>query len=231
MNDLPEILAKAARLAHLDRDTWDPQLQGDGELSLVPVMVPKAQLVCDYVRELVAELNFYNRSRNEDGRIRVRVALHHGEARREGGNFAGNAPVVTCRLLESDPLKGALRAAPEANLALILSDRMFDDTVGERERGLDPAAYTRVEIKGKWEGFGWVTVPGFPPPAASTAKTPNSPAPPPGTGPTQNLSGNARGFVTAHGPVGMGDNSIVIGTFSPTERPSRGDAQRNEGAR
>lgn len=229
VKDLPDILAKAARLANLDRDTWDdPQPKGDGELSLIPATVPKAQLVCDYVRELVTELNFYNRWLNEDGRLRVRVALHHGEARREQGNFPGNAPIVTCRLLDSEPLKEALRAEPKANLALVLSDRMFDDTVGERVRGLDPADYTRVEItQEKWEGVGWVTVPGFAPPAASTTKAPGSSAPPPGTGPTQNLSGNARGVQGSHGATTLGDNSPVIGTFySREKKEGRGDRGR-----
>ncbi|MGH8905547.1 MAG: hypothetical protein ACRD0K_03285 [Egibacteraceae bacterium] len=214
VKDLPDILSKAARLAHLDRDAWDIQPHGDGELSLIPVAVPKAQLVHDYIRELVNELNFYNRWRNEDGRLRVRVALHHGEARREQGNFPGKAPITVCRLLDSEPLKNALRTTPQAHLALILSDRMFEDTVSERERGLDPADYTRVEIKQeKWKGIGWVTSPGFaPPPLAALTTQDSGPSVPPGTGTSQVLHDHSRGVVKTHGPTTLGDNSPVYGS-------------------
>lgn len=210
VKDLPDVLVKAARLAHLDRDTWRIQQRGDGEFSLIPVTVPKAQLVADYIRELVTELAFYNRWRNEDGRLRVRVALHHGEARIEQGNFPGNAPVVACRLVDSEPLKNALRAAPEAHLALILSDRMFEDTVSERERGLDPGNYTRFEIKQeKWEGIGWVTVPNFGAPALPRTEEPGSAVPPQGHPYVRQIAKDqSRVIGNAYGPTTMGDSFV-----------------------
>jgi len=222
--DLAAILGRAAASAHLDRTGWSTQDKGDGELALVPANVPKAALVADYVRELVTELDRYNRSRNEQGRIRVRVAFHHGEARVDRNGFPGDAPVVACRLLDSEPAREALRAIPEAHLALILSDRMFEDTAASRERGLDPEHFRRVEVKqDKYQGVGWVTVPGFSTPdhGAQGAHGPAAPPPEQPASIRQVARDQARMIGISNRPVSMGDNSVTAEHIDAGERLTR----------
>jgi hypothetical protein len=224
--DLAAILSRAAASAHLDRAGWITQDKGDGELALVPAKVPKAALVADYVRELVTELDRYNHSRNERGRIRVRVAFHHGEARVDGGGFPGDAPVIACRLLDSKAAREALRAIPEAHLVLILSDRMFEDTAAARERGLDPGRFRRAEVRqDKYQGIGWVTVPGFstpdPPGAQRAAPGPAPPSPESPGGVSQVGHDQARMIGVSNGPVSMGDNSVTAEHVEAGDRPIR----------
>jgi hypothetical protein len=145
-SELAELLDEAAEAAHLQREVWITQDRGDGELALIPAVVPKASLVADLVRELARLLHDRNRKREAAWRMRLRMALHHGEARVQGTGFPGAAAVVACRLVDSQPLRSALDAEPDAPLAVIVSHRMYEDTVAEREGGLEPADWARVEI-------------------------------------------------------------------------------------
>jgi hypothetical protein len=156
---LTKVLDSAAGAAAVDRSTWIIQDRGDGELALIPGSVPRVLLVADFVAELVAALGTYNASRGGEGRLRLRVALHHDGAGRRGR--PGDTPELASRLADSHAVRAALASRPDADLALILSDRTFRDTVATGERGLDRRDFTRVEIDGpRLQGVVWVSVPG-----------------------------------------------------------------------
>ena len=230
--ELDGIRERAARAAGLDRSSWYVQDRGDGELALVPVTVPKARLVADYVRELVTELGEYNQSRNAEGRIRLRVALHHGDVR----GFAGDPTVVACRLLDSQPLRDALGGSPDADLALILSDQMYQATAAQRERGLDPRRFRRVEVRQeKFQGVGWITVFADAPGDLGDQGPAAEPARPPGRddggGVHQDVRDNARAVGIAHGPTNLGDNSLVAERVDIAGRDLPFARRRNERGR
>jgi hypothetical protein len=158
---LIEVLEEACRAAALDRARWRRQDKGDEELALVPADVPVAAVVADLTRELGTALARYNRSRNHLGRMRLRVAMHHGNAHIDGTGFAGPAPVVASRLLDAQQLRQALNVADDADLALIVSDYVYEHAVRERYRGLDPDAFQRVQVEVKrFTAVAWVHVPG-----------------------------------------------------------------------
>ncbi|MFD0657104.1 hypothetical protein [Thermocatellispora tengchongensis] len=50
--DFVALHREAARAAGLDRDTWDRQPGGDGELAVLPASEPEPQVVDGYVRAL-----------------------------------------------------------------------------------------------------------------------------------------------------------------------------------
>lgn len=199
-SELAELLDEAAEAAHLQREVWITQDRGDGELALIPAVVPKASLVTDLVRELARLLHDRNRKREAAWRMRLRMALHHGEARVQGTGFPGAAAVVACRLVDSQPLRSALDAEPDAPLAVIVSHRMYEDTVAEREGGLEPADWARVEIgedeikPGSPALVAWVTVPGYrrPEPQPARPKEPRPGQSPAANVTRQAVSGNAK---------------------------------------
>jgi class 3 adenylate cyclase len=159
-SDLTKILDTAAGAASVDRSGWIVQDRGDGELALIPGSVPKAVLIADFVAELAAGLGTYNASRGGEGPMRLRIAFHHGAARTGRGGLPGEAPEMASRLADSFPVRAALAERPGVDLALILSDQMFQDTVATGERGLDRRRFARVEIsEQRLQGVAWISVP------------------------------------------------------------------------
>ncbi|MEV4722696.1 hypothetical protein [Micromonospora humida] len=158
---LLRILGAAAGRAHLDRATWTRQGIGDEELSLIPLGPSEPLVVDDLPRQLDAELSRVNCDRSPDNRIRLRVAMNIGVAYPADNGFAGQGVVVVSRLLNSTPVRRALKVAPTANLALIVSAGLFDDVVCQGHTTLGPGDFRRVDIAEKeYQGHAWLRVPG-----------------------------------------------------------------------
>jgi len=152
-----EVTMEGFHRANIDPIAVTRQDTGDGLLAVIPAHVPKAAVVADLVRELGLAVAGYNRTRNEEGRLRLRVALHHGDVIIDGTGFAGEAPIVVTRLLDALPARAALDDDPSLDLAVILSERLFADTVAERFRGLDPADFVRVGVESaKYQAAAWL---------------------------------------------------------------------------
>jgi hypothetical protein len=161
--DLQAALVKtldiAAERAGLERLAWSRQEQGDGELALVPPDQDEKLVVDDFVRELDAVLDRHNHGRVAGSRLRLRVAIHHGVAYRSDNGYAGPAPVVVSRILASRELHDALAQAPNADLAVALSDGVYGDLVLNRLTTLRPSAFRCTPIKSeKFEGTAWIRV-------------------------------------------------------------------------
>lgn len=204
-----ELMREAASAAHLDPVEWRRQDSGDGELALIPPSIPKVRLADDLVRELKIKLQRINHPRRAEERIRLRVALHHGDVCVDGTGFPGPAVVVASRLLDAEPLRQALDAVPDAFLAIILSDRMFEDVEGQRDI-LRPDFRAVTVVRKRFEGRAWVKVPGFPPPdltvaapsGSTSAGTPDDGAPSGQSDPTAaGDPGGGSGVSLANSPV------------------------------
>ncbi|MEV5821763.1 hypothetical protein AB0L22_21610 [Micromonospora haikouensis] len=158
---LVQLLDAAAARAKLDRTTWLRQGVGDEELSLVPLGPDEPRMVDDFPRQLDAELARYNRSRDPAERLRLRMALHVGVAYRADNGFAGQGVVVVSRLLNAAPVRSALKLAPAVNLALIVSDVVFTDVIGQGHTTLVADDFRRVEVSEKeYRATAWLRVPG-----------------------------------------------------------------------
>ncbi|MEU8172400.1 hypothetical protein AB0C14_05965 [Microbispora hainanensis] len=148
---LVRVLDAAAAEAGLDRSTWtERQPQGDGEFSWLPPHAHLGVLVGGFVRELDGQLGLYNRRHAGPfwTRMRLRMAVHFGPVHLGAANgVAGRHAVQQARLLDSAPVRRALDACPAADLALIVSDRVYDDYISQ---GLgEPGAYRPVQVKVK----------------------------------------------------------------------------------
>lgn len=183
-------------------DAW--QDQGDAFLILVGLDTAKATLVADLVRELSITLQLFNRNRLPEARMRLRMALHAGDVHLDGTGYGGEAVVAVMRLIEADALRAALKAA-SGNLAVIVSERVHQEVIMQRYRGIDPADYREVQVSRKeFTQRAWIRVSGMPgAPLESTGRTGSEPGPSPAATDGVYFVGTA----TFSGPTSLGGHA------------------------
>ncbi|MDO0927234.1 hypothetical protein QQY24_18105 [Streptomyces sp. TG1A-8] len=161
-SDLVRVLEEAAVLSGLDRTSWERQPQGDQEFAVLPLETREPLVVGSFVRNLAVRLGERNANLAEGARMRLRLAIDFGVARTAALGYSGPAPVSVARYLNASQLKRVLGTLDSTDLAVIVSDRVYQDVVrlrGEGE-GLDPDRYVRVHVQEKeFSGYGWVHVP------------------------------------------------------------------------
>jgi hypothetical protein len=161
---LSTALAEACRSSGLDRMLLNSRGHGGGEVALFPVGIDEPRAVAALVDGLSCALHRINglRSGSARPRLRLKVAVHEGITVLAASGFAGHAVAKTCQLLDSPPLRAALASNPRASLAVMLSDRVFEDTSQFGHPRLPAERFERVEIddplKGS-AGTGWIYVP------------------------------------------------------------------------
>ncbi|WP_158842485.1 hypothetical protein [Saccharothrix deserti] len=137
------------------------RVDGDSATLLVGAAVAKAWLLADFVlRETAIALGEVNKPVNEDHRLRVRMALDHGETVVNPPNIGGRAVATTARLIDAPAFRQAVAAAPGQDFGLIVSDRFHSDVVVDGERGLGRLEFRPIEVEVKdFRQTGWVYVP------------------------------------------------------------------------
>lgn len=161
--DFRSVMDEATAELGIDRPAWLQQQAGDGELAILPPDASERALVGNLTPTLDRILRQYNLGRSPDGRIRLRVAVHQGLVHLDGANgYPGEAVVTVCRLIYSPVLKDALkRRFPLANVALIVSDPIYNDVVCHYQ-DLRPDLFQKVlaELKDKdFAQAAWLYVP------------------------------------------------------------------------
>ncbi|WP_367131070.1 hypothetical protein [Saccharothrix sp. HUAS TT1] len=160
-------LASAFDDSGLDWSAVHHEDRGDGVFVLVPADAPKSRVVGGLPHALLGELRRYNASRNEDARLRLRMAVTAGEVQHDEHGVVGDEVTLAFRLLDSDPVRTALQRST-ALIALIVSDRIHDEVV-RPDPAMEPDSFRRVDVHVKEvRGHAWLHVPstGAPPPAA-----------------------------------------------------------------
>ncbi|KJK55421.1 hypothetical protein UK12_28765 [Saccharothrix sp. ST-888] len=198
--DLIRVFDDAADATGLDRSVWNRQPGGDGELAVMPAEISEARVVDDYVAELQAALERHNDGRYAERWLRMRLAVHFGTAIPADNGFAGHGIVLVSRLVDSEPPRRALELAPQACLAVILSDQVYTDTVLQRHTKLSPKEFREVRVKKKERDvIAWLRVPGVDVHALAL-----DPAQKPGPGPDSGsgLDGLDSRPDSDHGPAG-----------------------------
>ncbi|MCN9241987.1 hypothetical protein NGF19_14500 [Streptomyces sp. RY43-2] len=152
-----------AGLAAADTVTED---RGDGVLMLVSPAVPPVLLAGPFVTELDTELGVHAEQSNEEHALRLRLALHQGLAAPDEHGWSGDAVNTACRLVDAQPLRDVLSAAPSARMVFAVSDEVYRGVIGHGHRGIDPAAYLPCAFTTKHGERidSWITVPGRPAP-------------------------------------------------------------------
>ncbi|MFE6977790.1 hypothetical protein [Streptomyces sp. NPDC057682] len=175
-----------AGLAAADTVTED---RGDGVLMLIRSSVAPVVIAGPFVRELDEGLREYTEEANEDHLVRLRMALHQGLTASDEHGWSGDAINIACRIVDAQPLRDVLAAAPSARMALAVSDEVHHAVIRHGHRGIDPAAYLPFDLTTKHDETisTWITVPGYPAPpvAAGPATEPPVERQPPSVPDTQ----------------------------------------------
>ncbi|MEU7478619.1 hypothetical protein AB0A63_21715 [Lentzea sp. NPDC042327] len=159
--ELAAVLRQAAEDVGLQRDRWLRQPKGDEELAVIPSEEFEPQVVDPFIAAVDRHLSVVNLGVAPSKRLRLRAALHHGNAFPSAMGFGGQAVVHVSRLVNGDVVKQALIAAPDANLAVILSAEVFDHVVKTGHTSLSPSEFRKVAVVNKEiTTSGWLRVPG-----------------------------------------------------------------------
>lgn len=165
-----QLVGDAMREAGLDAEWSSPDFYGptgDGLAVGLPTRV-LPYLVHPFPVRLQERLDTHRRGHPGEEPLRLRVSLHVGPlpidatVAGQGGN--GVARNETHRLLDSDVVKGALKeASPRITLvAMIVSDRVFQDVISAGYAGLHPDHFVDVEARVEGKAFAqraWLHLP------------------------------------------------------------------------
>jgi hypothetical protein len=160
-HDLVRILAAGRAAAGIAADTVDPQPQGDGQFTVLPVGLDEAAVIPALLQGLSTALSVRNDDRPAD-RIRLRVALHRGLVKEADNGWVGRATVAVHRILDSPPLRAALSDHPAADWVLGVPDMLFADVLSTGDDP-PPAGFRPVTVDLPAKGFleqAWLYVPG-----------------------------------------------------------------------
>lgn len=162
--DLVRLLDEAATLAGLDRAAWARQPQGDQEFAVLPEATSEATVLGAFVDHLADRLGALNNDRPAAPRVRLRLAVDTGVVADAALGHAGPAPVAVARYVNAPQLRAVLTALSAADLAVIVSDRLYQDVVRFGYPDLDPDQYVQAHVRAKeFRGYGWIRVPGHGP--------------------------------------------------------------------
>jgi hypothetical protein len=160
---LAEAMAGSFAATGIDWDACRRDDLGDGMRLVLPSGIQKRRLIYPLMRELSDRVRSHNQLAAEPAQIRLRVALHAGEVYLDHrGAVAGGPLEVLARMLDAVPLRGALAAAPEAvPVALMISQHIYDETVGHGYAGIEPDMFGKVSFTTKeYTAQAWVHLPG-----------------------------------------------------------------------
>ena len=161
-NRMADIQLRAAADAGLDLEQAISQPAGDGGLLAWPPETSELDLLTNYLRELQRELERVNKTLSKSSRIRMRLAVTSGLVEVAAQGIPGQAVIKATLLVNCQQLRETLRDARRESLVVIIDDRLYEDVVQTRLRGLRPDAYEPVEVIDKYgkSHHAWITIPG-----------------------------------------------------------------------
>ncbi len=120
---------------------------GDGMNVFLPASIELHRALPRIIRSWDEKLAFNNKQYTD--RLRLRLSLAVGPVGVAAIGLSGNTIVEVVRLVESDPIRRAMIENPEADLAVLVSDQLYEYVIGEGHLGLEANRFTRVEVQVK----------------------------------------------------------------------------------
>jgi hypothetical protein len=127
--DLVEVLGRARRAAGITDRLVRPQPQGDGQFTVLPVGIDESAVIPEMLHELGSRLAERDTGMPAGERMRLRVALHRGLVKEGHNGWVGSAAIAVHRLLDSSPLRAAVKENPGASYVLGLPDVLYKDVI------------------------------------------------------------------------------------------------------
>jgi hypothetical protein len=159
--DLVGVLARARRAAGIPDSMVVPQPQGDGQFTVLPVGIDESAVIPRLLAELGAGLTERDRDVPEQGRMRLRVALHRGLVKEADNGWVGSAAIAVHRILDSPPLRAAVGEHPAAVYVLGIPDVLYRDVIvhAVEPPGPDDFRPMTVDLPAKdFVEHGWLAV-------------------------------------------------------------------------
>lgn len=158
-HDLLAVLDQAGERAGVDRNKWSRQGQGDEELSLIPSDIGATRVIDRFCLELANVLREHN-ARGDRPLLRLRLAIDAGPTALADNGYAGRPVVGVSRLVGSRPLRGALETDDRADLAVMLSNTVYQDWVDGGHCSVERRWFRPVLVSEKeYVGEGWIWLP------------------------------------------------------------------------
>ncbi|GAA1616101.1 CATRA conflict system CASPASE/TPR repeat-associated protein [Actinoplanes couchii] len=126
----------------------DRQDAGDGMMVVLPARVQPHLALPGLLNGWRARLAADNGEHPGD-RIRLRLSVTVGRFAPSAIGFTGATIIETGRLLDSDALRQGIKDHPDADLVALVSDRIYQDVVGEGYPGLDAGHFVPVRVRVK----------------------------------------------------------------------------------
>ncbi|GAA0447236.1 hypothetical protein Aca07nite_57930 [Actinoplanes capillaceus] len=160
-HDLVEVLGRARQAAGIAERQVDPQPQGDGQFTVLPYGIDESRVIPALLRELGERLAERDRGRPADETMRLRVALHRGLVKQGENGWVGTSAIAVHRLLDSAPLREAIKTNPSAVYALGVPDVLYRDVIVHAVQPPVAADFRAMTVELPEKGFlerGWIHV-------------------------------------------------------------------------
>ena len=222
MRDLLQRVVDAALVAvPIDPTSLLTEDRGDGMLILFSKSVSITEIAGPFIRTLAESLRARTSS-PAPGALRLRLAIGHGLVSVDNRGVTGSPVNSTFRLLDTSALREALLRAPEAQLAVVVPDEIFQSVIRRDYRDVEPATFAPVDVDTKEShGRAWIHVPGYAYPPGMTPLEAG-----PGPGPT--VSGHF--VVTGDAGAGVFHGGAAIqndGADDTKPHKGKGDGDRS----
>jgi hypothetical protein len=142
------VLGDALTMTGLSLDDCYREDRGDGALVVASPDIDPDLLMDPLAHHLSVVLRRENRYTSPSTRLRLRVAVHHGHVEYDRHGVIGDISLELFRLLEARSFKNLFDARPDADLGLIVPDRLLTETAG-RGGLITPEAYRELRVTNK----------------------------------------------------------------------------------
>lgn len=142
-----KLLSLAGPDSVLDRALWYCQAQGSGELALLPPGVDEGRVIDHFIREAALALVAHNRGTENNPRTRLGIAFHQGLTYVMDSGYTGPAVTATCGLIDSHALTETLLNNVDADLAVIVSQSIFEEVILPAGDCLSAREFASVQIQ------------------------------------------------------------------------------------
>jgi hypothetical protein len=121
---------------------------GDGKWLLFHPGVPKTAVLGVFIPALETELRHHNSGASTAARIRLRIAVHHGDVIPDDGGYSGEPLNHAFRLIDNDVIRQALAASSQNSVTAVSAD-FFEKIIRPGYGSLDPENFSPVSIQVK----------------------------------------------------------------------------------
>jgi hypothetical protein len=156
------ITERALTAAGVNPKRCGRQDQGDAQLISLPAGADLAGVLPALPRVMQAAIHQVNSVPVSAGRLRLRMSMAQGPVQIASTGFVGPGVISAAWILESQTLRDALRASPQADLVIAITDDLYRQVFRQGYGGLAAGDFRSALIENPAKNFAvhvWIYVP------------------------------------------------------------------------